>query len=213
LIFRQGTSRLYDRKIDAVIFDLGGVICDFDFALAHRCWGDRLGRSTATIREQFAYDDVCASFERGEMSAEDFTAYANGRFGASLSLDEFAAGWNAIFKGPCTGIEDIVADAQARVRTVVLSNTNVIHTLYWRERYRDLLAGFERVFASQEIGARKPESRAFRIVLDYLNLPPSRVAFFDDFPPYVHAAGEMGMHAFEVTDSHGIARNLSGLLG
>ena len=200
-----------ERRVDAIIFDLGGVICDFDFDLGHRYFADRLGLSPREISERFDYASICAPFERGEMTPPEFVAHVNSRFGSVMSADEIVAGWNAIFLGYRPGIAEVVDTAAHRVRCVVLSNTNAIHTEFWRPRYRDVTDRMERLFASQEMGARKPEHRAYRIVLDYLNLPPSRVAFFDDVPEFVAAAREVGIQAFVVTDAAGIARDLQGL--
>ena len=59
--------------------------------------------------------------------------------------------------------------------------------------YADTLAHFRRVFVSHELGARKPEARAFRRVAREVGLAPERILFFDDLPENVAGAREAGM--------------------
>ena len=64
-----------------------------------------------------------------------------------------------------------------------------------------ILTYFEKIFTSHEIGARKPEPEAFQTVLDYLDIEPGKVAFFDDSPKNVQGANAVGINGF-VTTSH-----------
>ena len=70
------------------------------------------------------------------------------------------------------------------MRLVALTNTNYIHARDWRVRYADILTYFEKVFASHETKARKPDAESFRIVLNYLGMDPGKVVFFDDIGFY-----------------------------
>jgi len=198
-------------EVDAVIFDLGNVLCRFDLGHAFRAWSERLGIPAARIAEHVVYDEWVDDYECGRITTDDYRSHLARSLGTELSPADFAHGWNAIFEGETPGIDEVVAAAQRRVRTVVLSNTNALHAEFWRSEYAGLLGGMERVFTSHEIGARKPDPAAFGAVIDYLGLPPSRVAFFDDQPRFVDGARAIGIRARVVTDAAGVARDLAGM--
>jgi putative hydrolase of the HAD superfamily len=57
---------------------------------------------------------------------------------------------------------------------------------------------FERVFASHELGARKPAPESYLHVLREMDVLPSDVTFFDDVEANVEAARRLGMRAYRV---------------
>jgi putative hydrolase of the HAD superfamily len=77
----------------------------------------------------------------------------------------------------------------------VLSNS-------WGNEYpADVLAAFDPVIISGDVGLRKPDPRIFQLVLDRLGLPADRVAFVDDVAPNVAGAAELGIRAIEHVDA------------
>lgn len=198
-------------EVDAVIFDLGNVLCRFDFAHAFRTWSEVLSLPESRLREVVRFDDWVDRYERGHLDTDTYHRHVADSLGVDLSPHDFASGWNAIFEGEIPGMAEVVAATQTRVRTVVLSNTNALHASFWREAYAGILSGMERVFTSHEIGHRKPDPDAYRVVLDYLGLPPSRVAFFDDQPTFVDGARALGIRARQASDAAGVARDLVAL--
>ena len=58
------------------------------------------------------------------------------------------------------------------------------------------------------MGARKPTPEAFQIVLDYLNISPEKVAFFDDTPENVDGAKSVGIKAFVANSPQEVAEEL-----
>lgn len=81
---------------------------------------------------------------------------------------------------------------QLGLSTPLLSNTTPLHaTIIRNVGYYDF---FYPVLLSYEIGVRKPDPRAFQILLQSLNLQPSEVLFIDDQLHNVEAAAELGIH-------------------
>jgi len=56
----------------------------------------------------------------------------------------------------------------------------------------------DRYYFSDELGQVKPDREIFEYVIHDLDVPPRRIAFFDDTPVNVEAAREVGITAFEV---------------
>ncbi len=133
-------------------------------------------------------------FESGGCSDDDFARGVVDDWGLSITptafLDEFRM-WPS---GPLPGAEALVSEVMARVPVGCFSNTNARH---WNEH----LAGwpvvrmFETRFLSFEIGAPKPDRRAFDYVADQVGPPPGRVLFLDDNLVNIDGATAAGFSA------------------
>jgi putative hydrolase of the HAD superfamily len=55
----------------------------------------------------------------------------------------------------------------------------------------------DRYYFSDELGLVKPDREVFKHVVRDLDVPPERIAFFDDTPINVKAAREVGIIAYE----------------
>ena len=179
-------------SIKAAIFDLGGVVIDVRVENIFRYWGRCVGLAARDVAERFKTDSY-EPFERGEISPEEFRQRVVNKLGAGISFDDFHRGWNSIFCGVIPGIETLLARLSGRLRLAMLTNTNEPHARRWSELYGDVLASFERIFVSCEMGMRKPEPRCFRAVLDAMHLAPPDAVFIDDSAGNVEAAIDLGM--------------------
>lgn len=187
------------RAVDALLFDFGNIIVDIDFGRVFEAWARAAGVPSAVIAQRFAFDEAYAAHETGEMDAVQYFARLRESLRASLSDDEFRAGWNAIFVAPRAGMRELLAILAAEMPLYLFSNTNALHHAYWREQYRELLRYFSRVFCSHELGVRKPSPHAFLRIAEDVGIAPSRLAFFDDTEQNVRGAREAGLPAYHVT--------------
>ena len=183
-------------SLEAVIFDLGGVVFGISFDLAAKSWAESSGAPPQELAEKFQADSHYERFETAEISPEEYRAHVCDILGVQLSPKDFDRGWNSIYLDILPGMESLLSKLRQRLRLVVLTNTNQIHAPIWRARYTKILTYFEKVFASHDIEARKPEPEAFQIVLDYLNIDPGKVAFFDDNPDNAQGANAVGINGF-----------------
>ena len=181
--------------IQAAVFDLGGVVIEVAVERTFRVWASATGLAPEEVHRRLADLSEYLRFERGEFGPEEYRRRVRARLGCPLEDDAFDRGWHALLGGPLPGIEEVLAALATRLRLVILTNTNALHAAEWRRRSAPVLPHFERVFESYVMGCRKPEPAAYRTVLDYLGLPPARVAFFDDSPENVEAAARLGMAA------------------
>jgi len=187
------------RTYQAMIFDCGGVIfhCSFDNAFKH--WAAVTRRDVDEIKSKFDFDDRFQEFERGEISSGLFRQITMDKLELKMSDEEFDAGWNSIYIELVPGIEQLLHVLTSMYRIVALTNTNAIHAHMWRILCSSVLKHFEKVFSSHEIGARKPEKKAYETVLNYLGLNPQNTIFFDDNPEFVQAAAAMNITSIQVT--------------
>jgi len=91
---------------------------------------------------------------------------------------------------------------------VVLSNTNEIHIPIFEKKFQNALKCFEKRFYSNEIHARKPEIRAFEIVLDYLKISPEKIIFLDDKQKNIEIANSIGMNGILVENFEQMRKEL-----
>lgn len=204
-----------DNRVEALLFDLGRVVIDLDSARVFARWAELAGAPVAEIerraRMRVAGSDAFHRHERGEISDAAFFAHVRGALEIDLTDADIKDGWNAIFVGEMPGIRPLLARAGRALPLYAFSNTNAAHQACWSVRFADLLAGFRRVFASNELGARKPEVAAFHAVAGAMGMEPQRILFFDDVAANVAGAKASGMQAVEVTAVADIEQALSGL--
>lgn len=199
--------------VDAIVFDLGGVLLDIDFRRAFAAWAAAGGVPAGAIAARFTVDEACCAHERGEIDDRAYFAHLRGALGLPrLSDEQMLAGWTAIIGEPIPGIEPLVRSLAARLPLYVFSNTNPAHVAHFALRFHHLLAHFRRTFTSCELGRRKPEAEAFARVSDLIGVPPARLALFDDVEANVAGARRAGLLAHHVTRPDQIAAISEALL-
>ena len=199
------------KKYQAIIFDCGGVIFDFSPDNVFNHWAMVSGEDVDVIRQRFVLDDKYHKFEKGEIDAVLFRKHTLNMLELKISDEDFDDGWNSIYMDSVYGIEQLLQELKSQYRLVALTNTNEIHARKWPILYASLLRHFERVFSSHEIQARKPERKAFEIVLEHLALNADDVIFLDDNPEYVQAASSMNIASIHVTSFRQMIEDLRNL--
>ena len=196
------------KPLEAAIFDLGGVIFGISLAPVLRSWARSMGCHPQDIAAKFRIDSHYERFEVGEISSQEYREHVYDLLGTRLSTEDFDRGWNSIYLGLLPGIESLLQQLRQTIRLVALTNTNQIHAKEWRVRYSDALTYFEKVFASYEMGARKPNPECFQIVLDYLDIEPGKIVFIDDNVENVNGANAVGVRGLVATMPLEIAEEL-----
>ncbi|MHA3370185.1 glucose-1-phosphatase [Yersinia enterocolitica] len=183
------------------IFDLGNVIVDIDFKRVLGVWSKLSSVPLATLSERFTMGEVFQQHERGEISDEDFARQLSDEMGLSLSFEQFAEGWQAVFVALRPEVISIMQKLRAEGhRVVVLSNTNRLHCNYWPQHYPEVAAAADHMYLSQALGMRKPEARIYQHVLSAENIPAEQAVFFDDVEANIVAARIEGITGIHVTD-------------
>ncbi len=187
-----------DDKIKVLLFDIGGVVIDFDFNRAFRMWKPISRLSCEQMRQAFKYDLAYEQHERGEITAAAYFSHLS----AALELEDdharIAEGWNAIFLGEISETRAMLQAARSKLPCYAFTNTNASHHAVWSAMFPEVWSSFERVFTSYEIGYRKPEPQVFEHVAHALGVQLDSILFFDDMPENVEAATKAGLRAVHV---------------
>ena len=185
-------------KIQALLFDLGGVLIDVDFRRVFAYWHSHSALSLAELSARFAFDELYCQHERGEISGTEYFAYLRERLELRCDLAEIAAGWNAIFSDEIRETRALVESVRGKLPCHLFSNTNATHRAVWSTRYAWLGRTFEKLFVSSEIGLRKPDRAAFEHIGAVLAMPLESIMFFDDALENITGAVQAGLTAVHV---------------
>jgi putative hydrolase of the HAD superfamily len=193
------------------LFDLGGVVFDFDFRRAFRVWGARASCDPDVLEQRFQLDEPYQQHERGEISSSSYFAALRRSLDIDIGDGDLLTGWNDVYLGVTPGIVELLTAAQERWPLYAFTNSNPAHQSVWAARYADELKAFQTIFVSSELGLRKPDAEAFRFVAGRIGVPPHEILFFDDTAENVEGACRAGMPAVLVTSSMSVRQELSRL--
>ena len=197
-----------DSSTEALLFDLGGVIIDIDFENTFSHWAAQAGVPMETIKSRYRVDAWYEQHERGEIDAAEYFDALRDTLDISISDEQFAAGWNAIFETEIAGMFELIQSLSTRLPVYAFSNSNALHQKFWERKYAKTLGLFRHVFVSCDLGLRKPEAAAYRHVTACIGSEPENVLFFDDTRENVDGAREIGMSAVQVRSLADVRANV-----
>lgn len=194
--------------IQALLFDLGGVVLEIDFDRAFTAWAGFAGVGMPELREQFRIDEAYRQHERGELDGAGYFEHLGRLLDINLTYEQWLHGWNRILMSPIAGMLPLLTELGKRIPIFMFSNTNALHVQCLRLNYRELFEPFRQVFVSSQLGMRKPETAAFQNVASLVELPAQSILFFDDLAENVAGARSSGMNAVQVASIDDILRGL-----
>lgn len=184
------------RKYSVIVFDLGNVLILFDYNIAF----NKLEKIEKGLGQKFIDQykenyEFHRSFERGEVSEEEFIAKLLGFIYNKVDKETLIDAYSKIF----TVNEDVAALLpwlKKKYKLVLLSNTNSIHQKYGWNEY-DFLKHFDKLILSHEAGSVKPEEKIYKAVETFTQKPPEEHIFIDDIFEYAEAAKKLGWDAIQ----------------
>ena len=197
------------RTIEALLFDLGGVIIDIDFGRVFSRWAALSPLSAEQIAERFVFGDLYHRYERGEIGDREYFDSVREALRSDADDARVLEAWNAVFTGPNRVNLALVNRLSAQMPVFAFTNTSASHQRAWSRAYPDVVAAFRRIFASAETGMRKPERRAFDAVIDMIGADPDAILFFDDLPSNVAGARDAGLQAILVDGPDAVRNGLT----
>ncbi len=192
------------RAIEAVVFDIGGVLIDWNPRHRFR----KLFPHDEAGMEQFLAN-VCtpewnAEQDRGRPFAEGIAQLKARHPDRAPLIEAYRERWIEMLGGAIAGSVEILAELRERgVPLYVLSNGSAETYPEAKTRF-DFLSWFRGVVISGEVGITKPDRAIFQLLCDRFDLAPETTLFVDDMAPNVDAARELGFSAAFFRDAAGL---------
>jgi FMN phosphatase YigB (HAD superfamily) len=189
-----------NQHIDAIIFDLGGVILNIDYQLPVEAFKALGIEDFSKHFSQAAQSALLDEYETGRISSDAFIEEVSKFVKPHTTEDQIRSAWNSILldlpEKRLFCLEK-VADSH---RIFLLSNTNEIHIEAFNQYLLNthslpsLEPFFEKLYLSYEVGLRKPDRLIFEHVLADAGLKPESTLFIDDSIQHIHSAAALGIN-------------------
>lgn len=177
--------------IRAVVFDLGKVLVDFDYAIAARNLAARARLTPDEIATHFGAVPLLIEYETGRLTSGQFHQRVCALTGYCGSLEEFAGCFGDIFSEiwPMIQLQDALR--AGGMPTYVFSNTNELAVRHIRKRF-PFFANFNGYILSFEHGAMKPSPPLYEVVERVTGLGGGEILYIDDRPENAEAGAGRG---------------------
>jgi putative hydrolase of the HAD superfamily len=183
-------------KIEAIMFDLGKVLIDFDFETGVRALHSACAISRRRFEEVLWDEDWIRRYERGEISTGEFYSYLCETAALKMDLSEFREVWSSVFLPGLLVSEGLLQELKRKYPLILVSNTNEAHFEFVRSRY-PVVDYFDRHVLSYEVGSLKPDRKIFDHAIRVSGFRPDALFFTDDREENILMAQELGIHGHQ----------------
>lgn len=198
------------RALTTVVFDLGGVLIDWDPRHLYR----------SLFADDAAMESFLAEVATAEWNAEQDAGRPWSEGVATLVerhpeqrelIEAFHRRWPEMLAGAIDGTVAILEQLRATgVRLFALSNWSTETFPIARQRF-SFLAWFDGIVISGDVGAVKPDVRIFDHLVARYAIEPGATVFIDDNAGNVDAASRLGFLAIRFVDPGSLRADLERL--
>ena len=177
--------------IRTVVFDLGGVLIDWDPRYLYR-----KVFSDESEMEHFLTNIATTEWhleqDRGRTMAEATKVLVSRHPEYEAEIRAFYDRWPEMFDGSIRGSVEILRELRDLGYPLhALTNYSAEAFVLAREDY-DFLGWFDEIVVSGEEGLIKPDKNLYAVLVERTGLDPATTVFIDDSTPNVAAARELG---------------------
>ncbi len=180
--------------IETVVFDIGGVLIDWDPRYLYRKIFDDESEMEHFLTE-IATLEWHSEQDRGRTMKEATEILLSEHPEHEPEISAFYGRWPEMFGGPISGTVDILRELRDRGYPIhALTNYSAEAFVLARQDF-DFLEWFDQIVVSGEEGMIKPDKNLYAVLIDRTGLDPATTVFIDDSHPNVAAAQELGFTA------------------
>jgi 2-haloacid dehalogenase len=199
------------RDFDTVVFDLGGVLIDWNPRHLYR----KLFEDDIAGMERFLSDVCSPSWNERQDAGRSFdeaVADLLPRHADQAHLiAAFRDRWSEMLGGEIPGTVAVLSELKAAgVRLYALTNWSRETFPVARTRF-DFLQSFDGILVSGQEMLVKPDPAIFELLFSRFDIQPKRSVFIDDSQRNVQCASTTGMQAVLFTDAEALRTALIGL--
>ena len=195
----------------AIIFDFGGVLMKTRDHTPRYLWDSRLGLAKGSVERVVHNADSWVKAQTGTLSPQAY--WEDVRQQLRISAEDVRQLAVDFYSGDVldTELTGLIRRYRSDGYPVALLSNDSSELMPKLERL-DLVALFDLLVISAQIGAMKPAAAAYEAVLDRLAMPAHQTIFVDDRPENVEGANALGIHGIHYTDGMDLAARLESLL-
>lgn len=190
-------------NIEAIIFDLGGVIINIDFNLTLRAL-EKYTHKTFGEGEYLTKHPIFYEFETGKLSEDKFFEELKYTYQLTATKKELVEAWNSLLLDIPPKRIELISLLSERYTTFILSNTNPTHLfeveniLNRQTSSCSLREIVHKPYYSFEMGKAKPEAAIYEQVIQENNLNPQNTLFIDDSQANIYGAKKLGLQTLHI---------------
>ncbi len=184
--------------INAVVFDMDGVLCRYRIERRLALLASWSGQSPDAIHAAIWRSGFEDEAERGVVSADEYLRGFGERMGYPLSAAQWVEARRAAIE-PDLAVLSLARQLSTDHPVGMFTNNPLLLKRHITEVFPAVpdIFGARAVF-SAELGRSKPDPEAFRRLAARLGLVPAEILYFDDDATYVAGAQEAGLSAHPV---------------
>jgi len=199
-------------SIDAVVFDVGGVLIDWDPRHLYRkvfLNDDRM----ETFLSQVCTPAWHAQHDLGVPFSTSIPAHVMGYPEWAEEIRAWGDRFEEMWKGPVPGSVEVFAALRASDNRVPIYAATNWGSENWRlaKTLFPFLSWFDGELVSASVGLLKPDPRFFALLVRRFQLTPSSTLYIDDNAENVKEASVTGFAVCHFTTAHRLARRLEDL--
>ncbi|MBO6949677.1 MAG: hypothetical protein JJ855_16985 [Rhodospirillales bacterium] len=179
--------------IEAVLFDMDGVLYAYDFENRLNLLSDALGVPTPDIKEKIFSSGWEDKSDNGDIGVDEYIAGISERLGVDVTLRQWVAARKWAM-APEPMMLDLARQLSESHQIALLTNNGRMLFDHIDEVAPELRPLFgERLFVSGVHGFNKERAEGFVSILDHLGWDAATTLFVDDSPRYISQADEAGL--------------------
>lgn len=189
-----------------IIFDFGGVLIDVDYLKTIDAFKAIGITDFEQLYSQAQQERLFDRYETGKISSQYFINQLIGMINKPVTPNKVVSAWNAMLGAINTeNIKAVEKLKNSGYNVFLLSNTNDIHIKVALDRWNkeSIIQPeqlFQKIYLSQEIGLRKPDTEIFEFVLNDIGAVAEDALFIDDSIQHIESASSLGIHTHLLKD-------------
>ncbi len=185
---------------EAVVFDLGKVLVDFDYSIAARRIAARCTTPPRDVQHFIDHSPLLFRYETGLMTREEFFDEIRKATGFLGDIEEFGRFFADIFS-PMEEMIGLHARLRERgVPTFIFSNTNDLAISHIRRNF-PFFSKFDAYVLSYEHRAMKPDTKLYEVVERVTGRKEQQILYLDDRIENAQAGVARGWHVIQHRDA------------
>ena len=191
--------------IKNIIFDLGGVILNIDLRKTQDAFTSLGVKNIEEVFRMGHVESFFKSYEVGAIDDTQFIAAIQKMAGIQVAPEIVVDAWNALLLDFPPERINFIKGLKNKYRLFLLSNTSALHHVRFHEMFNQEFGGslddlFDKAYYSHIIRIHKPETAAYKLIIDENSLTADETLFIDDSAANVEGAERAGLKGLHLAN-------------